>query len=113
VHGFVTAPRTTRNDLPASGAEGRRFESYWAHQILSTTLSFVERRLFEWPLAKDHRAHVHQIIERHELPVAHPTRRTGRPYTLVLTRREALFEREAARPKQLLKDLEWPKRALS
>jgi hypothetical protein len=72
-----------------------------------------QRRVFEWPLAKEHRAHVHQIIERHELPVAHQTRRTGRPYTLVLAKRETLFEREAARRKQWLKDLEWLKRALS
>jgi hypothetical protein len=76
-------------------------------------LSARERRVFEWPLAKEHRQHVHQIIERHELPVAHQTRRTGRPYTLVLTKREALFEREAAGRKQWLEDLEWLKRALS
>jgi hypothetical protein len=32
VHGFGTAPRTARDAVPASGAVGRRFESYWAHQ---------------------------------------------------------------------------------
>ena len=71
------------------------------------------RRIFEWPLAKEHRAHVHQIIERHELPVAHQTRRTGRPYTLVLTKLEKLFERDAARRKRWLEDVEWLRRALS
>jgi hypothetical protein len=30
------------------------------------------------------------------LPVAHATRRGGRPYTLVLTKQRALFEREKA-----------------
>lgn len=72
-----------------------------------------ERRVFEWPIAEGPRAHVQRIIERHELPVAHQTRRTGRPYTLVLTKRETLFEREAARRRQWLQDLEWLKRALS
>jgi hypothetical protein len=72
-----------------------------------------ETRVFEWPLAKESRQHVHQIVERHELPVAHQTRRTGCPYTLVLTKREVLFDREAVRRKQWLKDLEWLKRALS
>jgi len=64
-------------------------------------------------LAKEHRAHVHQIIERHELPVAHQTRRTGRPYTLVLTKIEKLFERDAAQRKRWLEDVEWLRRALS
>jgi len=54
-----------------------------------------------------------RAFEQHELPVAHQTRRTGRPYRLVLTKREALFERDAARRKQWLEDLEWLKRALS
>ncbi|HUP63533.1 MAG TPA: 2OG-Fe(II) oxygenase [Thermoanaerobaculia bacterium] len=74
---------------------------------LHAFLTARERRVFEWPLAKEHRAHVHQTIERHELPLAHQTRRSGRPYTLVLTKRDALFERDAVRRKRWLKDLEW------
>ena len=74
---------------------------------LHAFLAARERRVFEWPLAKQHRAHVHQTIERNELPLAHQTRRTGSPYTLVLTKREALFERDAAQRKRWLKDLEW------
>jgi hypothetical protein len=72
-----------------------------------------ERRVFEWPLVTEHRAHVHQTIERSELPLAHQTRRTGRPYTLVLTKREALFERDAARRMRWAEDLEWLQRAVS
>ena len=63
--------------------------------------------------AKEHHTHVHQTIERDELPLAHQTRHTGRPYTLVLTKREVLFERDAARRKRRLEDLEWLQRALS
>lgn len=50
----------------------------------------------EWPLAADRRAHIHGVIEQHELPVGHETRRSGRPYVLVLSKTRALFEREAA-----------------
>jgi hypothetical protein len=62
---------------------------------------------FEWPLAKDQRAHVHNIIDSHDLPVSHITRRVGRPFTLVLTKTEALFEREAAERELCERDLQW------
>ena len=42
---------------------------------LHTFLIARERAVLEWPLAKEHRAHVHQMIERHELPLDHRTRR--------------------------------------
>lgn len=50
----------------------------------------------EWPLAQHRRAHIHHVVERHELPLTHTTRRAGRPYVLVLTKTQALFEHEAA-----------------
>jgi hypothetical protein len=46
------------------------------------------------PLAKERRRHVHSRIDAAELPVRHETRRKGRPYTLVLTKDRALFDRE-------------------
>ena len=46
---------------------------------------------FSWPLAKYERQHIHQILDGHHLPVAHETTRHGRPYTLVLTKQQALF----------------------
>jgi hypothetical protein len=49
----------------------------------------------EWPLAKYRRAHIHGIIDGCELPVTHTTRRVGSPYTLVLEKTRALFERES------------------
>jgi hypothetical protein len=61
----------------------------------------------DWPLAKDHRAHVHQTITQHELPVTHVTRRVGRPYTLVLTKTKALLTREAAERAGWTSDLIW------
>jgi hypothetical protein len=65
----------------------------------------------DWPLAKDRRAHVHGQIDAAELPVDHRTRRVGRPYTLVLIKTEALFEREAHQRRRDEKDLAWLKRS--
>ena len=65
------------------------------------------RRTFEWPLAKERRQHVHARIDAAELPVTHVTRRQGRPYTLVLTKTEALFAREQEARIRDETDLEW------
>jgi predicted 2-oxoglutarate/Fe(II)-dependent dioxygenase YbiX len=61
---------------------------------LGTFLEDRSRRTFEWPLAKDGRQHVHSRIDGAELPISHVTRRQGRPYTLVLSKTDALFSRE-------------------
>ena len=61
----------------------------------------------EWPLAKEKRKHVHRMIDTHELPVRHETRRSGRPYTLVLTKTEAVFAGEAAKRRSWEADLSW------
>jgi hypothetical protein len=69
-----------------------------------------------WPLAKERRRHIHEVIDRHRLPVTHTTVRRGRPQTLVLTKQKALFEREAAlraRQKTLLSWLKKQRSAFS
>jgi hypothetical protein len=66
-----------------------------------------DERKSEWPLAKDRRAHVHQTITGHELPVTHVTRRAGSPYVLVLTKTKALFTRGASERKAWTSDLVW------
>jgi 2OG-Fe(II) oxygenase superfamily len=63
---------------------------------LSRFLVAAGRVTHEWPLATNERQHIHQVIDRYELPVTHTTRRSGRPYTLVLTKTQDLFRREAA-----------------
>jgi hypothetical protein len=60
---------------------------------LGTFLRSRSRRIFEWPLAKDGRRHMHTQIDSAGLPVRHHTRRQGRPYTLVLTKTDELFTR--------------------
>jgi hypothetical protein len=76
-------------------------------RTLGEFLAAENRVQFEWPLAKDARRHVHQVIDAHALPVAHATRRTGRPFTLVLRKTEALFAREAAQRRKWQEDLAW------
>jgi hypothetical protein len=63
---------------------------------LSRYLAARDRTVLEWPLATERRAHIHRLLDRHELPVTHTTRRSDRPFVLVLTKTEALFEHEAA-----------------
>lgn len=58
-------------------------------------------------LAEDKRKTIHRLIKEYDLPVSHETRRTGRPYTLILQKTKALFKREAAERRQWAKDLEW------
>ena len=63
-------------------------------QELDEFLTDGSAQQFEWPVAKQKRLHVHRRIDSHELPVQHVTRRSGSPYTLVLTKTRELFERE-------------------
>ena len=74
---------------------------------LSRFLANPKRTLFEWPLAKQKRRHIHGIIEGHAFPVTHATRRSGRPYTLVLEKTRALFKTEAAERKTWERELSW------
>ena len=46
-----------------------------------------------FPLRKDLRAHLHQIIDQHRLDLNHVTERRGRPYTLVCTKNRASHKR--------------------
>ncbi len=63
---------------------------------LTRYLRASDRVRFEWPLAQTQRAHIHDILDSRELPVRHTTRRTGRPFTLMLEKTAAVFECDAA-----------------
>jgi hypothetical protein len=65
------------------------------------------RRVFEWPLAKERRHHVHSRIDGAELPVTHVTRRQGRPFTLVLTKTDEVFTRDLRSRASATADLGW------
>ena len=70
-------------------------------------LGDATRRSLEWPLRKDRRQHVHSRINNAELPVRHQTRRTGSPYTLILTKTDDLFDREREARDRDDADLHW------
>jgi hypothetical protein len=74
---------------------------------LTAFLSNARRRMFEWPLAKPGRQHIHSRIDNAEIPVTHVTRRQGRPYTLVLTKTDGLFTGERSVRDAAAADLEW------
>jgi predicted 2-oxoglutarate/Fe(II)-dependent dioxygenase YbiX len=105
--------------LRARLARPQRAEGDWSIELpaggctcdlCGTLRVFLEdknRRTFEWPLAKERRQHVHSRIGAAELTVTHVTRRQGRPYTLVLTKADALFAREKQARTRDETDLEW------
>jgi hypothetical protein len=74
---------------------------------LTQYLRASDKVRLEWPLTKDQRAHIHRTIDSYDLPVTHTTRRTGRPFTLVLQKTAMLFKRDAAERQGLQEDLEW------
>src|SRR4051794_34606653 len=74
---------------------------------LGTFLGSRSQRVFEWPLAKDGRRHVHTQVDAAGLPVRHQTRRHGRPYTLMLTKTDELFTRASDAQHRAVTDLAW------
>jgi hypothetical protein len=72
-----------------------------------TFLGSRSQKIFEWPLAKDGRRHVHTQIDSAGLPVRHHTRRQGRPYTLVLTKTDELFTHATNARHKAVTDLAW------
>ena len=62
-----------------------------------------------FPLRKDLRAHLHQVIARHRLDIDHETERRGRPYTLVCTKNRESHRRRLA---EYSKDVSWMRRLI-
>ena len=106
------------DSLTQSAAEPPRSDSDWSIVVplschcalcakLSAFLSHPQMTRFEWPLAKDRRQHIHQILDGHHLPVSHETTRRGSPFTLVLTKQPVLFQHAAALRKKQQELLAW------
>ncbi|MCX3063777.1 2OG-Fe(II) oxygenase [Streptomyces beihaiensis] len=74
---------------------------------LAAFLTSRTRRTMDWPLAQAKRQHVHNRIDTAGLPVSHTTRRQGRPFTLVLTKTNAVFTRERTARSRAESDLAW------
>ena len=56
---------------------------------------------------------MHQRIDASELPVRHETRRTGRPYTLLLDKTDDVFHREQEARRRDRSDLTWLRRRIT
>ncbi|MFA4841732.1 MAG: hypothetical protein WC580_08490, partial [Agrococcus sp.] len=74
---------------------------------LAAFLGSASETTLEWPIAQARRQHVHRAIDDAGLPVRHVTRRTGSPYTLVLTKTRDLFEGETDARARASADLAW------
>jgi hypothetical protein len=100
----LARPARTADDWSIEPPEGCSCELC---RTLGAFLDDKARRTFEWPLAEQRRRHIHSRIDQAELPVHHQTRRTGRPYTLVLNKTDALFTREREARRRDQNDLSW------
>lgn len=101
-------PERAENDWSIALPAGCRCELCTS---LEAFLAQADRKVLEWPLNKQRRQHIHRRIDSHELPVRHQTRRSGRPYTLVLEKTSRLFEAEARRRRSWRADLLWLSRS--
>ena len=81
--------------------------------VLSAFLRDSHRVEYAWPLAKDRRQHIHNMLDSYDLSVTHATTRRGSPYTLVLTKQKALFARAGALRKRQQALLFWLKKERS
>jgi len=76
-------------------------------ETLTQYLRAPDKVRFEWPLVKDLRLHIHRTIDSFDLPLTHTTRRKGRPFTLVLEKTAAVFERDATERLSSQQELQW------
>lgn len=114
---FAAIAETARQQLLVITQEPLRAPDDWSipwsggddadAQRLAEFLRSASARTLEWPLSKPRRQAIHRAIDDADLPVRHQTRRTGSPYTLVLTKTEELFTREAERRRRAERDLTW------
>ncbi|MCG8457771.1 MAG: 2OG-Fe(II) oxygenase, partial [Holophagales bacterium] len=116
--GLVALRRHAAEELETRLAVEPRGEDDWSIELpggcdcelcetLAEFLSSPSQRRLDWPINKERRRHIHRRLDAHELPVSHTTKRSGRPYTLVLIKQRRLFDDEAKERKAWRADLEW------
>jgi hypothetical protein len=59
---------------------------------LTSFLAKADESVHRFPVRKDRRRHLHQIIGRHQCDLTHVTERRGSPYTLVCTKTTASYD---------------------
>lgn len=78
-------------------------------RALAEFLADPQARTRRFPMAKERRRHLHQVIDRNKLDLTHETERRGSPQTLVCTKTRRSFEQ---RCKQYTGDVSAPKALL-
>ena len=81
--------------------------SHQAREQFIRTIQRPGRINVPWPLAEARLKHVNSQISPAELPVSHEIWKFGSPYTLVLTKTDEMFKREATEREDALASLEW------
>ena len=112
VHAHCAEELSTRLNTPVRADDDWSITTHLrcSCKLCATLTRFLrapDKVRFEWPLAQAQRAHVHGIADSRDLPVTHQTRRTGRPYTLVLEKTRAVFERDRAERQFWQGELAW------
>jgi hypothetical protein len=112
VHANCARDLSTRLNTPARADDDWSIATHvrCSCKLCPTLTRFLrapDKSRLEWPLAQAQRAHVHEVVESRDLPVTHQTRRTGRPYTLVLEKTGAVFERAKAERQLWQSELQW------
>jgi hypothetical protein len=74
-------------------------------EYLKNFLSSSTTQRLVWPLAKDRRQHIHQIVSGMDIPVKHETLHQGSPHKLILTKTPELFEKSISQTKVIEKSL--------
>ena len=74
-------------------------------KTLALFLENAEQQKYVWPLAKQRRRHIHDIIEKMGISVTHSTQRSGSPHKLILTKTTALFKNAEKRYKAIAKEI--------
>jgi hypothetical protein len=115
VHAYCSQAITARLNMPTRANDDWSIQavvrcSCRLCETLTQYLRAPDKIRCEWPLAKDQRSHIHRTIDGYDLPVTHTTRRAGRPFTLVLEKTAAVFERDTAERQSLHQELEWLKK---
>jgi hypothetical protein len=104
--GAMPIARHCVSQLQAIVALPERRTGDWSIALPAGCACELCERLSRW-LGNNRRAHIHSRIDSAELPVRHLTRRVGRPYSLLLTKTDKLFELERERRSSAKADFTW------
>jgi hypothetical protein len=69
-------------------------------RFVQNFLASTTQQRLTWPLSKERRYHIHDIIDSMDIPLTLTTREVGNPHQLILTKRQELFSRDEKRVRE-------------